>query len=252
MTQEDLDNHSDCTLQWRRGQLLVKQSYERKQPYLPSLHRQESLVACLKHSPVRLVRINPKLGEAKLRFWANACVLAGKPIFMSIPSERMLPNFLTPRLKWLKFLIEWLAAIIFLLAASPIMLGLIVLMRVYSPGTIFHREWHVGERGKLFRIVKFRTTDVRINTSLGKGEGEENITSIGYWMRKYGLDNLPQLLNVLRGEMHLTGRRSWKLADAMGLNMEGQRGLNEVPGLTSLWQVDTEVSGVAFRSNIIG
>ncbi len=272
MTQEHLDNRSSyCTLKWRRGQLLVKLPEELLQPYLPSLETQESLVECLKHSPVSLVRIDPKHGEAKLRFWANACEQAGKPIFMSIPSERKLSNQLTPSLKWLKFLIEWLAAFIFLFAASPIMLGLIVLMRVYSPGAIFYREWHVGERGKLFRILKFRTTDVRttdvwttdlrttdlrttdliIQTSLYGGEGEQNVTSLGSWMRKYGLDNLPLLLNVLRGEMHLTGRRSWKLEDAVRLNVEGQRRLNKAPGLVSSWQIETESSLLHLDSQIL-
>ncbi len=267
MTQEHLDKRSSyCTLKWRRGQLLVKLPEELFQAYLPSLDTQESLVECLKHSPVSLVRIDPKLGEAKLKFWANACEQAGKPIFMSIPCERKLSNQITPSLKWLKFSIEWLVAFIFLFAASPIMLGLIGLMRVYSPGAIFYREWHVGERGKLFQIVKFRTTDVRtkdvrttdirtsfvaIETSLYQGEGEQNVTSLGSWMRKYGLDNLPQLLNVLRGEMHFTGRRSWKLEDAIGLNGEGQKRLNKAPGLASSWQIETESSLLHLDSQIL-
>jgi lipopolysaccharide/colanic/teichoic acid biosynthesis glycosyltransferase len=245
MPQEHLDKQSYCTLQWRRGQLLVKLPCEQKQQYLPSLDKQESLVECLQHSSVSLVRIDPKLGEAKLTFWANACEEAGKPMFLSIPRERKLSN-VTPSRKWLKFFIEWLAALMFLVAASPIMLGLLVLMRVYSPGAIFKREWHVGERGKLFRIVKFRT----IQTNTYGGEGEQNMTSLGSWMHKYSLDNLPQLLNVLRGDMHLTGRRSWKLEDAIALNPEGQRRLNKAPGLTSSWEVETESSLLHLDSQV--
>jgi lipopolysaccharide/colanic/teichoic acid biosynthesis glycosyltransferase len=250
VSREDLDQHSYCTLKWRRGQLLVRLP-EHNQPYLSSLNQSESLTECLKHSPVSLVRIDPRLGEVKLRLWADACLKAGKPMFMNISSAQKLPNRGTPLLKWLKFVIEGLVAFILLFAASPLLLGLIAAMLIYSKGTLFEREWHVGERGKLFQVVKFRTTDVTIRTNFSEREGEENVTPIGSWMRKYGLDNLPQLLNVLRGEMHLTGRRSWKLEDAIRLNAEGQRLLNKTPGLASSWQVEPEASLLHLDSQIL-
>jgi lipopolysaccharide/colanic/teichoic acid biosynthesis glycosyltransferase len=249
MSRENLDKHSYCTLKWRRGQLLVRLP-EQNQPYLPSLECSESLVKCLKHSPASLVRIDPKLGEAKLRLWADACLKAGKPMFVSIPRAQKLPNQRIP-FKWLKFVIEWLAACIFLVVVSPFMLGLMAMMLVYSKGALFEREWHVGERGKLFQVIKLRTTDVTIETSLSERESEENVTPIGSWMRKYGLDNLPQLLNVLRGEIHLTGRRSWKLEDAIFLNAEGQKRLNKAPGLASSWQIETEASLLHLDSQIL-
>jgi lipopolysaccharide/colanic/teichoic acid biosynthesis glycosyltransferase len=248
MSRENLDNHSYCTLKWRRGQLLVR-LLEDNQPCLPALDRLESLVECLKRSPVSLVRIDPRLGEAKLRLWVDACQKAGKPIFMSIPSVQKLPEQVMP-LKCLKFAIEWLAAFILLFLTSPVILALMAVMLVYSKGALFEREWHVGERGKLFQVVKFRTTDVTIRTSLSESEGEK-VTPIGSWMRKYGLDNLPQLLNVLRAQMHLTGRRSWKLEDAIFLNVEGQRRLNKAPGLASSWQVETEASLLHLDSQIL-
>jgi lipopolysaccharide/colanic/teichoic acid biosynthesis glycosyltransferase len=248
MSQENLDNHSYCTLKWRRGQLLVRLP-EHNQPYLPSLERLESLVECLKCSPVKLVRIDPRLGEAKLRLWADACLEAGKPMFMSVPSAQITEEGMF--LKRLKFAIEWLIALILLLIASPVMLGLVAVMLVYSNKTLFQREWHVGERGKLFQAIKFRTTNQTITTSLSAKEGEQNTTLIGSWMRKYGLDNLPQLFNLLRGEMHLTGRRSRKLEDAIRLNVEEQRQLNKSPGLASSWQVETEASLLHLDSQIL-
>ncbi|MDB9484428.1 sugar transferase, partial [Dolichospermum circinale CS-537/05] len=75
-----------CTLKWRRGQLLVKSSGKLPHPYLASLENQQSLIECLKHSPVTLVSIDPKIGDSLLRLWADACQKANKPIFMSIPS----------------------------------------------------------------------------------------------------------------------------------------------------------------------
>jgi hypothetical protein len=220
------DNPSNyCRLQWRRGQLLVKLPGLVKQPYLSSLDKEESLVECLKHSPVSLISIDPKLGEEKVLFWATACEQASKPIFLHIPSAKQQGKFNSPFLASLKRVTEWLAALVLLLAVSPILLGLGCIMRVYSPGPLFSREWHVGERGRLFRIMKFRTN-------------EQNITDLGSWMRKWGLDHLPQLLNVLRGEMSLIGSGCWTLQDAVGLSLQEQRHLNVLPGITDLWQVE--------------
>lgn len=247
-----------CTLQWRRDQLLVMPSIVVKQPYMPPLDKKGLLVECLKRSPVNLVRIDPKLGEARLRFWADACLAANKPIFLRIPSSDKQPKPAGSVFSWLKRLTEWLTALVFLLAVSPIMLGLVLLMRVSSPepGSLFSCQWHIGERGKLFKIFKFRTTTLTQKTSvdaarstmpsiayqsgLCDGEDEQNLTTLGLWMRKYGLDNLPQLLNVLRGEMTLTGPRCWTLEDAVRLSPEAQRNLNKLPGIMGSWQVEAE------------
>ncbi|MEH2317935.1 heterocyst development glycosyltransferase HepC [Nostoc sp.] len=215
VTQPHQDNRSGyCTLHWRRGKLLVKPLGRVKQPYLPSLDSKRTLVECLEHSPVNLVSIDPKLGEALLRFWAEACEEAQKPIFLSIPTSNKLPK------QPLQRLIDWIAALVLLLLVSPVMLGLIVLMQVYSPGSFFCREWRVGERGKLFRAMRFCTTT------------KHNITPLGRWMRKYSLDNLPQLLNVLRGDMSLTGSCCWTLEDAVQLN--------KLPEISASWEVEAQ------------
>ena len=185
-----------------------------KQPYLPSLDSKRSLVECLQHSPVSLVSIDPKLGEALLRFWADACEEAKKPIFLSIPAGNKMPN---QPLRQLQRLIDWIAALVLLLLVSPVMLGLIVLMQVYSPGSLFCREWRVGERGKLFQAIRFCT---------------DNITPLGRWMGKSSLDNLPQLFNVLRGDMSLIGSRCWTLEDAVQLN--------KLPEVTASWEVEAQ------------
>ena len=204
VTQQHQGNRSGhCTLYWRRGKLLVKPRGRVKQPYLPSLDSKRSLVECLQHSPVTLVSIDAKLGEPLITFWADACEEAQKPIFLSISAGNKLSN---QPWRQLQRLIDWIAACVLLLLVSPLMLGLIVLMQVYSPGSLFCREWRVGERGKLFRAMRFCTTT------------KHNITPLDRWMRKYGLENLPQLLNVLRGDMSLTGSCCWTLEDAIQLN----------------------------------
>ena len=246
LEQQHQDNPSAyCTLQWRRGQLLVRTLGQVKQPYLPFLEQEQLLVECLKHSSVTLVRIDPHIGEAKLKLWADACLQASKPIFLRIPSaDKLKENLL---LSGLKRFTDWMVALVFLLALSPLMLVLALLIRVYSPGSLFHFDWHVGARGKVFRVFKFRTTVVdekrhkpevtKYRNNLLNTENGQKTTPLGSWMRKSGLDSLPQLFNVIRGEMSLVGPSCCTLADAVQLTLEEQRQLNAQPGVTSLWQV---------------
>lgn len=225
------NNHSPyCTLKWRQGQLLVKSLGKLKQPYLPALYSEQLLVECLKNSPINLVSIDPNLGEIVLKFWAAACEQAHKPIFLHIPSKNKQPKQSSPLFWLLKRIIDWIVALGLLLIVTPIILGLVLLMRIHSPGSLLCHEWHVGERGKLFRAVKFRIIT------------EQNITPIGFWMRKYGLHNLPQLVNVVRGDMCLIGPRCWTLEDAVRLSLEAQTQLNQLPGMTGGWEVNPETN----------
>lgn len=211
------------------------------QPYLPTLENEQWLVECLKHSPVRLIRIEPDLGEARLKFWLQACEQANKAIFLHLSAAHKLPSKRCPRSRWFKRLIDWIAAALLLLLLSPVMLGLVCLMRVQSPSwQIFFREWCVGERGKLFRLFKFRTMVMNAQTLEQEVMGNQktlhdrddlSITPLGRWMRKNSLDKLPQLFNVLRGEMSLVGRHPWTLYDAVRLSPEARVELKALPGL---------------------
>jgi lipopolysaccharide/colanic/teichoic acid biosynthesis glycosyltransferase len=250
------------TLQWRQGQLLVMPPGQVKQPSMPSLHKPQWLVECLKHSPIRLVRIDPKLGEANLKFWADACVQADKPIYLRIPHDDLHLTLSSLSLRWLKRFIDWIVALIFLLALSPAMLFLMLLTRSDSTEPLFSSEWHIGERGRLFKVFKFRTTVTRktklkdetvylVNLREGDREEEQEVTAIGRWMQKSGLENLPQLFNVLRGEMSLTGPRCWSLQDAVRLNPEAQRQLNRLPGMTGSWELQAEPNLLHLDSQIL-
>jgi hypothetical protein len=223
LEQQQAHHSPRCALKWRQGQLFVTLEQCSKQPYLPTLESKQRLVECLKRSPVRLIRINLDLGEAQLRLWADACEQASKAVFLRLPSAHELPSSRCPRRWWLKRLIDWSAAALLLLALSPAMLGLVLLMRFYSPEPIFLRQWCVGERGKLFRVFKFRTIVVK--------ENNHRITRLGRWMRKYSLDELPQLFNVLRFEMSLVGPRPWALYDAVRISPEIRQQLNALPGI---------------------
>ncbi|MBE9004982.1 sugar transferase [Fortiea sp. LEGE XX443] len=224
----ELLRSSYCTLQWRRGQLLVKSSGKLKQPYLPALENEQLLIDCLKHSPVNLVSVDPKIGETWVKFWADACEKADKPMFLCGSSENILFKQNSQPWRWLLRLIDWIAALVMLLLLSPIMLVLLVLLQLSSSESLFSREFYVGERGKLFRVIKFSTTTKR------------SITPLGLWMRKYSLENLPQLLNVLRGDMSFMWCHYWTLEAAVRLSSEGQKQLNQLPVITSSWPVQAE------------
>ena len=145
-----------------------------------------------------------------------------------------------------------------IMACSPLILvlGLLIALaiRVDSPGPIFYKNRRFGRWGKLFYMWKFRSMVVNAEQVLLKyldehpqfrKEWEENlklkndprITRIGKWLRKFSLDELPQLWNVLRGEMSLVGPRPF-LEEQTQLNSAHYEIYRQVlPGITGLWQV---------------
>lgn len=210
--QQQRDNHSpQCRLLWRQGQLLVRRSQDIEQLYLPGLESEQKLVMCLKQSPVRLVRIDATLGEAALKRWADACGQVRKPMFLRGSVTQKLKGKQS-QLSWLMMrVIDLFAALLLLMLLSPVMLAIAVLMYVYSPGWLFSLSWQVGARGKVFRAIKFRTTPANDDSCT---------TPLGRWMYKYSLDELPQLINVVRGQMSLLGRHSLSLSKAVRLSLK--------------------------------
>lgn len=101
------------------------------------------------------------------------------------------------------------AALMGLVVTGPILFLSAVAIWLDSPGPIFYRQWRVGQRGRPFRIFKFRTMIDGADEQASKvtAAGDRRITRIGKFLRKTKLDELPQLLNVLRGEMSLVGPR---------------------------------------------
>ncbi|WP_425003876.1 sugar transferase [Mycolicibacterium sp. S3B2] len=116
-----------------------------------------------------------------------------------------------------KHFTDRVAAALGLLAISPLFLGLMALVRLSSPGPIFFQQDRVGRDGKVFGCIKFRTMrppkasdssfDRVTNSAPGGVEGEDRRTRIGKIMRATSLDELPQLINVVKGEMSLVGPR---------------------------------------------
>ncbi|MBW4490177.1 MAG: sugar transferase [Trichocoleus desertorum ATA4-8-CV12] len=234
-------------LKWRQKQLLVRLAHTNDRLHLPSLDSQRWLVACLKRSPVRLISLAPDVGEEKLRYWADASAQAGKSLFLTIPNTPELPKKQSGGSWWIKRLLDRVAAAIAILLLSPVFLAIALVIHLQSPGPILFCQWRVGERGRLFRIYKFRTMIVNAEElhhqvmgnqqGLHKHENDPRITPNGRWLRKYSLDELPQLFNVLRGEMSFVGPRPWALYDAVRISPDVRQRLNALPGITGAWQV---------------
>jgi lipopolysaccharide/colanic/teichoic acid biosynthesis glycosyltransferase len=234
-----------CSLVWRQQKLIVKKVGQ-PAPTVAATADPDRLVACLERSPIKIVKLDPALGEETVTRWANACKEVGKTAFLRLPSTE-LPQKRARLTWWMKCLFDRIAALLLLLLFSPIMLAVACLILTFSPGSVFFRQWRVGKRGKLFRIIKFRTMVVgaecmhqqvmQYETGLHKLENDPRLTPIGRWLRKYSIDELPQLINVLRGEMSLVGPRPWALYDAMRVSPALRHRLNALPGITGLWQV---------------
>lgn len=125
-----------------------------------------------------------------------------------------------------------------LLALSPVLLTFCLLIKLEDGGPVFYIHPRVGRDGKLFPFFKFRTMSVGADRSGYEISAEDpKITRIGAFLRRWSLDEVPQLLNVLRGEMSLIGPRP-TLAYQVEQYTDRQRGRLAVrPGLTGLAQV---------------
>jgi exopolysaccharide biosynthesis polyprenyl glycosylphosphotransferase len=150
-----------------------------------------------------------------------------------------------------KMAIDVFGALTMLLIASPVMLVVALLIKLTSPGPVFFRQQRSGLNGAPFSIYKFRTMMTNaeqfqhelaaMNEMSGpvfKVTNDPRITPIGKFLRKYSLDELPQLFNVLRGEMSLVGPRPLPVDEVKRFNdLAHRRRLSVKPGLTCLWQV---------------
>jgi hypothetical protein len=202
-----------CILKWRQGLLFVFLGQHTTQPYISAFQTKQQLVECLKQSPVRLVGLHPTLGEATLKLWADACEQANKPVFLRGTIQKKFQKqgqlSIQPK-QWM----ESIAAFLFLLFLSPIILATAILSYLYSPEPIFPRQWYIGTRGKFFRLIQFPTT---------VANEDSRATFLIRWICKYNVDKLPQLFHVLRGEISL--RDSFcplTLSEALRLGLEGQ------------------------------
>jgi lipopolysaccharide/colanic/teichoic acid biosynthesis glycosyltransferase len=119
---------------------------------------------------------------------------------------------------------------------SPIFLILMIIIHFDSPGTIFYRQIRIGKNGIPFTLLKFRTMKPNADKLglLTIGSNDLRITRTGIWMRRYKLDELPQLFNVLIGEMSFVGPRPEVKKYVEQYTREQKEVLSILPGITDL------------------
>lgn len=149
-----------------------------------------------------------------------------------------------------------------LVISAPLLALIALLIRVESPGPVLYRAPRAGRKGHCFLCYKFRTMTANAdhlkeqlrgqNHRQGpffKLPGDPRITPLGRFLRRYSLDELPQLWNVLKGEMSLVGPRPHPLDDLARYELDDLQRLDVTPGITGLWQV-TARQDPSFRRNL--
>jgi exopolysaccharide biosynthesis polyprenyl glycosylphosphotransferase len=149
-----------------------------------------------------------------------------------------------------------------LVVLSPLLLVVAVVVKVHDGGPVFFRQARIGRRGEPFGMLKFRSMVVdaehrladiaHLNESDGvlfKVRDDPRITPFGRFIRRYSIDELPQLANVLRGQMSLVGPRPPLPAEVDRYADDVHRRLLVRPGLTGLWQVSGR-SGLSWEESV--
>jgi len=145
---------------------------------------------------------------------------------------------------------DLLGASLGLLAVSPLMLAIAAAIKLDSRGPVFFRQTRVGRDGRRFRMIKFRTmvdgADAMKEALRERNEAQEGlfkiaddprVTRVGRFLRKSSLDELPQLLNIVAGEMSLVGPRPLVVDEDLRVEGWHRRRLELMPGMTGHWQI---------------
>lgn len=220
-----------CQLRWRQKHLLVTLAPSTRKMYLRTLDNQRWLVDCLKLSPVKAVCIDPALGETDVKLWADACAQANKALFLRLPPQ-MKKAKQQNLFGWrLQELVNRAIAALLILVISPVLLGLFCMFWMHSLEPLSYQQWCMNKRGRLFRLYKFQTittvhtqqlkNDFRGGSkNLLKRYGHFQLQVLGQWLRQYQLDRLPELFNVLRGEIGIVEQQHLTLEQAVRLSVD--------------------------------
>ena len=147
-------------------------------------------------------------------------------------------------------------AVVLLVALSPLFLLIMTAVWVTSPGPVIYRSMRIGLGAQRFGCLKFRTmrqgadamqAQLEVHNqaegAVFKIENDPRVTPVGRWLRSSGLDELPQLVNVLRGQMSLVGPRPLPLRDCSLLKAAAWRRHSVVPGISGPWQLSPNRHG---------
>lgn len=151
----------------------------------------------------------------------------------------------------LKGFLDAALATVLIVLASPLLLVAALAIKVASPGPVLFLQTRIGRNGTPFRIIKLRTMKTgadqlladllkeqgRSEVPLFKIDADPRVTRVGRFLRRYSIDELPQLINVIKGDMSLVGPRPQREAEVSMYDHKAARRLTVRPGMTGLWQV---------------
>ena len=149
-----------------------------------------------------------------------------------------------------KSVFDRFAAVLLLIVLSPLLIAIAVAIKIGDGGPVFFRQRRIGKEGRAFNMWKFRSMRVGaspamqpVQTPVGEGQvlvespSDDRVTSVGRFLRRYSLDELPQLFNVLIGTMSLVGPRPLVQDEVDSFGHGAYARLLVTPGMTGLWQV---------------
>jgi undecaprenyl phosphate N,N'-diacetylbacillosamine 1-phosphate transferase len=142
---------------------------------------------------------------------------------------------------FIKHVLDFCASSLLLIALLPVFLIIALLIKIDSRGPIFFKQERVGKDGRLFMMYKFRTmVDNAINIGLGLrlAKNDVRITTVGKYLRDWSLDELPQLFNIIKGDMSIIGPRPTLQDQVQHYNTFQQKRLSMKPGVTGWAQVN--------------
>lgn len=190
---------------------------------------------------IRMVLAHPNVSAARVR----TAVVQGRTI-LEIAAPRP-----AAAVQWGKRAVDVIGSGTLILLLSPVMLVLATIVRATTNASVFYRQERIGLDGHPFHILKFRSMVAdadaalaallleqgRADSPLFKVQDDPRITPIGKVMRKYSLDELPQLFNVFSGTMSLVGPRPQRAAEVALYKDDHLQRLGVLPGMTGMWQV---------------
>jgi exopolysaccharide biosynthesis polyprenyl glycosylphosphotransferase len=196
----------------------------------------------------------------------SAATMMGGEVFVSqetgIPLLRLGYPALDRSQRMLKRVADVAGALVGLVVLSPILLSVALLVKLTSPGPILFRQKRVGTDEKIFTFYKFRSMcegaerrqvgleqQNEADGAVFKIKDDPRVTRVGHVLRRWSIDELPQLVNVLKGEMSLVGPRPLPVRDFERMEEAHKRRLGAVPGMTGYWQISGR-SNLAFEEMV--
>ena len=161
----------------------------------------------------------------------------------------------------IKAIMDYVIALFAVIIASPLLIIIPCLIKLFSPGPVFYKQIRSGQDGRKFPLFKFRTmvmgaeeqqyTLIELNEADGPAFKMKNdpriIPYIGKLLRKFGFDEIPQFINVMRGEMSIVGPRPPTPAEVEKYELWQRRRLSMKPGITCIWQVQPGRNDITFN-----